>query len=196
MNARQNAPNCAPYNLLSDGSRWCFNEPPESLPIEVVTNSLSQIARFGGQAKLIEGHVYTVAQHSIKVSYLVPTLEALLHDAHEIIIGDICSPMKKYLYDSKLMKLDNETATVFANIFGTGYPLAGSVVIADKIMCLIEARDLMYDVDEMWFAQDPMVAQAKQYAIDQPILRPQPWSVQKTREMFTARYEELKNAAG
>lgn len=70
-----------------------MNPSPSEVDIRDIAKGLANTCRFGGQTKW---H-YSVAQHSLLVSLLVPrfqALEALLHDAAEAYIGDMVRPMK------------------------------------------------------------------------------------------------------
>lgn len=63
--------------------------------IASIAHSLAHINRFTGHAG-----EYNVAAHSIACSYVAPKgfeLSALLHDAPESYLGDVSSPLKKYL---------------------------------------------------------------------------------------------------
>lgn len=68
---------------------------PETLFIEDIALSLSNICRWGGHLELDQW--YSVAEHSIHVSRELPSdlaLEGLLHDASEAYIGDVIKPLK------------------------------------------------------------------------------------------------------
>lgn len=71
---------------------------PHMIDIESIAWGLAGVNRFAGQAHTR----YTVAEHSILVSYLVePALAkaALLHDAAEAYLGDVPTPLKSLLPD-------------------------------------------------------------------------------------------------
>jgi uncharacterized protein len=87
-----------PSTILTN-SRVFYNfaEPTlEQINLEDIAHGLSNICRFNGQCK----EFYSVAQHSVIVSHLVPkeyAMEALLHDATEAYLGDITTPLKNLL---------------------------------------------------------------------------------------------------
>lgn len=73
-------------------------------PVLEIAHSLSIINRFTGWTI----YPYSVAQHAVLTSYLVePTfaLQALHHDDHECVVGDISSPMKRELNSPTLSAL-------------------------------------------------------------------------------------------
>lgn len=71
-----------------------LNPDPKRIRILDIATHLSRICRFIGASR----YFYSVAQHSVIVSYAVPTAYAargLLHDAHEAYVGDVTSPLKR-----------------------------------------------------------------------------------------------------
>lgn len=103
-----------------------------------IAHGLSKQSRFSGQTK----DFYSVAQHSVIVSHLVPeedALKGLLHDAPEAFLGDVPSPLKQLLPDYK--KLEESIEKVVFNKYGFEH-LPKSVKEADKIALVTEKRDL------------------------------------------------------
>lgn len=83
------------------GSYLDYSDPrPEQVTLHDIALSLSREARYNGQVGLEHG--YSVAQHSVLVSLLVPTehaLAGLLHDGSEAYLRDIATPAKRLLPD-------------------------------------------------------------------------------------------------
>lgn len=70
------------------------NLPSDAFRICVIAHSLSNLCRYTGHTY----RFYSVAQHSVLVSYQLPKelqLAGLLHDIGEAFVGDMASPVKK-----------------------------------------------------------------------------------------------------
>lgn len=78
-------------------SIYPYAPKPEQFNLEAIAHGLSMQVRFNGHID----HFYSVAQHSVYVSRVTRLREAklwgLMHDAAEYVIGDIPTPVKRYL---------------------------------------------------------------------------------------------------
>ena len=89
-----------PSGILTFSGKFLdyLNPDPEQIDIEDIAIALSREARFCGHTKKF----YSVAQHSVFVSKLLPpifSLEGLLHDASEAYCKDLPTPLKNLLPD-------------------------------------------------------------------------------------------------
>ncbi len=111
---------------------------------------LSRICSFGGQLR-DDIEFYSVAQHSVLVSYIVnPPFAywALFHDAAEALIGDMVRPLKNLLPDYKSVEKKVERE-VFDSLGLVGF-VPDEVKKGDLILLATEQRDLMAPHDDEW----------------------------------------------
>jgi len=123
--------------------------------IEEIAHALSRICRYTGHTR----QFYSVAQHSVYVSGLVPDeykLEALLHDASEAFLGDVSSPLKALLPEYKAIEAAVEKA--IAKQYGLPFPLSPTVKTADLAMLVNEKRDLMPLGHDDWWPRPESMA--------------------------------------
>lgn len=138
-----------PTILTADGSYFHFERPSrETITINAIARGLANTCRFAGQCL----RFYSVAEHSIWVSRLVPpelALEGLLHDAAEAFIGDMPKPLKEMLPDYKAVEKRIEQA-----VFGCfGFvDLPPEIKVADRIMLATEQRSVMRNNDRWKWA--------------------------------------------
>jgi len=168
-----------PTILLRSGNYFDFEAPWDSqFTIDDIAHGLSLTCRFGGQCS----RFYSVAQHSVHVSQLVPAADAfaaLMHDAPEAFIHDITKPLKGMLPEYKKIE-DRVEAAIFTR-FGVTLPLPASVKEADLVMLSSEQSQLMNYHDDWVDRRTPIKGVI-------PKMTPK-----QSKEFFLQRFRQLRN---
>ncbi len=124
----------------------------EEIVIEDIAHALSNLCRFTGHCRTF----YSVAEHSVRVSYAVPERDALwglLHDAPEAYLADMSRPLKRYAdFGIPYQRAEGTLMEVIAEKFGLrpGYIPPASVKHADTVLLMTEKRDLMHGCNKAW----------------------------------------------
>lgn len=170
-----------PVIQLAGGGFFDLLNPESSdFGIEDIAHGLAHLCRFTGHTRTF----YSVAQHSVMVSLLVPrplALAGLLHDAHEAFVGDMATPLKNLLPGYREIELRTEKA-VRAR-FGLPGVLGAEVKRADLVMLATERRDLMADNGVNWAILDGVTPLSKSLTAASPGL---------AKERFLRRYHEIR----
>lgn len=153
-----------------------------SICIKDIAQALSHECRFAGHLP----NFYSVAQHSLLLSQIVPeefALEGLLHDASEAYCKDIPSPLKRLLADYRV--IEHRVNIAIREVFAL--PLEQSEVVhyCDLVMLATERQELDIDDGKEW----PMLA-----GIPPAEMAIVPMSSRDARIAFLARFKELTGA--
>ena len=156
---------------------WPLAPKPEDLDIVDIAHSLSLQCRFNGHCR----EFYSVAEHSVRVSEILPpdlALWGLLHDAAEAYLSDLPKPIKQLL--PAFCEAEDRLLEVILDRFGLTWPLPEEVHEADLRLLATEARDLMAPPPEPW-------------GLDiEPLPRAiEPWAPENAERRFLRAFEEL-----
>lgn len=169
-----------PWIQTYTGKKFDLLNPDfNSICIEDITHSLSNICRYTGHVKSF----YSVAQHSVLASMSVPeedALSGLLHDAAEAYLTDISKPLKVLL--PEYCRLEDNVWLKIAEKFNLPEILPASVKDADLRLLATEKRDLMSDCGPSWKTTDGVEC------LKDKIL---PWGPDQAEFMFLKRFKEL-----
>lgn len=128
---------------------WPMDPRADEVCIKDIAHALSLQCRFAGHCR----EFYSVADHSVRVSYVVPphlAMAGLLHDASEAYLVDVPRPVKRHLRD-----YDGIEGLVMQAIWERfpDEPSWGdwqNIHVADNVLLATEARDLMATPPAPW----------------------------------------------
>ncbi|AFU86540.1 deoxyribonucleoside 5' monophosphate phosphatase [Caulobacter phage CcrRogue] len=170
-----------PSILCANGEYYDFTNPDAfSWDIQVIAAGL-RAPRFTAQTR--SKGTYSIAQHSLLASYIVPKgfeLEALLHDAQESVLGDKATPFKILLPDYKHYE-DIAEASVRRR-YGLPPTMSPEVKHADLVMLATEKRDIMPNPEDEW---------AMLKGVETLPFEIEVWDVERARDAFIARFADL-----
>ena len=167
-----------PTSILTFSGKFLdyTNPSVRQISIEDIAIALSREARFSGHTK----DFYSVAQHSLYVSHIVPpefAMEALLHDATEAYCKDIPTPLKRLLPDYQ--KIERAVDQVIRKKYGLLDTMSQEVADGDHAALLHEMFSFTKHNVGIPFVGEPIV----------------PLSSPDARAAFLARFKELRALA-
>ncbi len=122
---------------------WPVDPRPEDIDGRDIAHALANQCRWAGHTR----EFYSVAEHSVRASLLVPeefALWALLHDAPEAYLVDLPSPIKhKSGVAETYQAAEAELMAQVCLVFGLPVDQPSEVTWADEVLLVTEARDLM-----------------------------------------------------
>jgi hypothetical protein len=159
---------------------WPGDPIPDEVHLEDIAHGLSMLCRYAGHTL----HFYSVAEHSIHVSYMVPrelALEGLLHDASEAYLCDLIRPVKRHCPDYQRLEMKN--ALAIRERFSLPLLEHPLVAHADKNILLTEYRDLLPEIPSgfLWTWEGVL----------DPTVELKLWHPIIAEEKFLQRYKEL-----
>lgn len=169
-----------PWIETFTGKKFHFLNPTDDqIDIRDIAHSLAFTCRYTGHSR----RFYSVAEHSILVSYLASDpLAGLLHDASEAYITDIASPIKPHINNYK--ELEDMIMERIAKKFGFAYPLDPDIKDCDSTQLKTEAKYLLKSGGIPW---------AHLYPTKRPHgITPNCWSPEEAEQKFLQRFEEVR----
>lgn len=145
-----------------------------------IAHSLSMQCRFNGHCP----DFYSVAQHSVIASHLVPEgyeLQALLHDAAEFCIGDLISPIKRTL-GTDFKELENHLLEKIFRQFKIPFPQHEIITMVDLVLLATEKEHFFGSV-KGW--------KLPYLAIPKSLISIKPISHKKAEKAFLTRYYDI-----
>jgi 5'-deoxynucleotidase YfbR-like HD superfamily hydrolase len=158
------------------------NPDAAGLPVEDVARALAYQPRWCGATRMF----YSVAEHSVMVSRLVPpelAYHALWHDSIEFLQGDWPSPLKAYLGREELNRKLAPIQDALADRFGFD-PEVAEVKKADLVAMSTELRDLL---PPAWMDWGHLPEPAPETIV--------PVGPENAFALFMQRYEQTKHLA-
>lgn len=172
-----------PWIETFTGKQFYFLNPThDSIDIKDIAHALAYTCRYTGHSKKF----YSVAEHSILVSYLAADpLAGLLHDGSEAYITDIASPIKPHLGNYK--ELEDKIMGMLAQKYGFKYPLCEDIKDCDATQLKTEAKYLLKSGGIPWAHLYPT---RRAHGIKPMCLGPE-----EAEKAFLERYEEVRNVS-
>ena len=164
--------------LTHTGKKFHPLDPdPELIDIEDIAHSLSLLCRYNGHCHSF----YSVAEHSVRLSYVVPSEDALwglLHDAGEAYFSDLPRPIKNQF--PKYRTLEDALVEVIMQKYGLAPKMPPEVKKADDILLVTELRDLM--------PESPVPISYDVAPLPETIA---PWGPSEAKKAYLNRFNEL-----
>lgn len=172
----------APSSIFTYGGGMIdpLSPNPDDITLEAVAHALANQCRWTGHVK----RFYSVAEHSVLVSRIEPSLESLLHDASEAYLSDLARPVKHApgLGDVYL-ECEERLERAIALRFSLTWPWPKKVKQADDHMLCREAQ---YLVPHLGAIMPPA-------PIGTPI--PRCWTPEEAETAFLRRFDQLGGTA-
>lgn len=151
----------------------------EDMDILDIARSLSNQCRYNGHCH----RFYSVAEHSVLVSHLVPPEHAkwgLMHDAPETWLFDMIRPIKRTRMAQEFRQIERRIMSLVCAKFGLPATEPEAVKDIDNRICLTEGLQLMPNQPEPWGIPGPPID-----------VKLECWSPDDAMAAFLNRYNQL-----
>lgn len=171
---------------LLSGAMFDYADPAAcDVQIGDIAGALSKVCRFAGHIRFF----YSVAQHAVNVSRIVPAshaFTALMHDTAEAFTNDLPTPLKHAFPAFHTLEARIEAA--MAAQFGFAWPMPEEVRRADLTMLAVEKAFLKRD-DSRWAVLDEItVAEMFAAAV---VAELRPLTPAEAERLFLERFNEV-----
>jgi hypothetical protein len=168
--------------MITFSGRKYYPFAPRACDVDIVdiAHHLSMMVRWFGACRTF----YSVAEHSVHVSNLVPHLAALLHDAHEAYTGDVIRPVKRHLNGYDVVCQKNQDAIHQHFDITVDDDLAAQIKQADDVVLATERRDITAQVH--WHDWEDIPDPVSE------VIVPVEWH--RAKQLFLDRFGELKRS--
>lgn len=178
----------------NSGHRFDFkNLSHEAVHVRDIAHALSHVCRFVGHTRVF----WSVAQHSLLTSYLVPNpfaLEALLHDASEAYCQDIPTPLKALLPD--YMAIEDSVDRLVREVFNLPPSKSPEVKRADMMALAMEMDAFMGNevksTEAYRIGRELLDGHVQTFGALPPLLT---MPAEETKQAFLRRYIHLSDRA-
>lgn len=161
------------------------NPRARDVRIRDIAHHLSMLCRYTGAVK----RFYSVAEHSVHVSYMVPpedALAGLLHDAPEAYVSDLNWPLKQSWLIWGHRIIERRNWRVIAQKFMLPEALPPSVHEADMAILHAERAALMPRTGTKWHGADAVATRAAVIMC---------WTPEQAEHEFMRRFYEVGRGA-
>lgn len=190
----------SPWILTAGGHKFHYlADDPSEFHVVDMAAALSRMCRYGGHlSDKYDDEIYTVAQHSVYVYWLLVKKGApvrvlpwaITHDLPEAYWTDIPSPLKSLLPDYRAM--EDNSAAVMREAFGIPYDdeVEHYVKWADLQVLYAESAEVTSIPSEMWDV--PHKAEYSLRELDPHFCL---WRPRLARKMYLSAFEEAMQHA-
>jgi 5'-deoxynucleotidase YfbR-like HD superfamily hydrolase len=179
MTTLQASPDSKWIQTYTGRAFWPLDPNPAHVCIEDIAHALAMKCRYTGHCLMF----YSVAQHAVLVSHIVPPEDALwglMHDASEAYLPDVARPVKRNI--PGFSGIEDRVMEAIATHFGMSWPMPESIKHADLVMLATERRDLMASPPFQWVSTENIEPMADEIGALYPMA---------SKSLFLSRWREL-----